>query len=53
MNLHRSKDRIPPKRQKLIPTVSVVFNDGTILEMVYQPTEKRSPLCFGVMGNGA
>jgi hypothetical protein len=26
----------------MLPTVSAVFSDGAILEMVYQPTEKRS-----------
>jgi hypothetical protein len=26
----------------MLPTVSAVFNDSAILEMVYEPTEKRS-----------
>ena len=30
------------KRQKLIPSVSVVLPDGALLEMVYDPSEKRS-----------
>jgi len=31
-----------PDRQKIIPTVSSVFDDGSILEMTLQPHEKRS-----------
>jgi hypothetical protein len=38
------------QKQKMIPTVSAVFNDGTILEMVYQPTEKR--FAFVLWRNG-
>src|SRR5207249_10528245 len=30
------------KQQKPIPTVSAVFDDGAILEMVYHPAEKRT-----------
>jgi hypothetical protein len=30
------------KQQKPIPTVSAVFDDGSILEMVYRPTEKKT-----------
>src|SRR6266498_873597 len=30
------------KEQKPVPTVSGVFDDGSILEMVYRPTEKRT-----------
>lgn len=26
----------------MLPTVSAVFNDGSMLEMIYQPTDKRS-----------
>jgi hypothetical protein len=31
-----------PKEQKPVPTVSAVFDDGSILESVYQPTEKKT-----------
>ena len=30
------------KQQKPVPTVSAVFDDGAILETVYQPTEKKT-----------
>src|SRR6266540_5179552 len=30
------------KQQKAFPTVSAVFDNGSILEMVYRPTEKRT-----------
>ena len=29
------------RKQNLVPTVSAVLGDGGILEMVYQPAEKR------------
>jgi hypothetical protein len=32
-----------PKR-RMLPTVSAVFNDGSILEMVCKPTDKRSAI---------
>src|SRR5438093_2798033 len=34
------------KQQKPIPTVSAVFDDGAILEMVYHPAEKRTSFVF-------
>src|SRR3989442_1333947 len=39
-NLNKSSESI--KQQKPVPTVSVVFDDGSILEMVYRPEEKRT-----------
>ena len=38
--LNKGTDGI--KQQKAFPTVSAVFDDGSILEMVYRPTEKRT-----------
>ena len=34
------------EKQNAVPTVSAVFDDGAILEMVYQPAEKRSAFVF-------
>jgi hypothetical protein len=42
MNNARKSTDNNMRKQKVIPTVSAVFNDGAILEMVYPPTEKRS-----------
>src|SRR5947208_15178987 len=39
-NLNNISESI--KQQKPIPTVSAVFDDGAILEMVYHPAEKRT-----------
>jgi hypothetical protein len=39
-NLNKISDGIKP--QKPVPTVSAVFDDGGILEMVYRPEEKRT-----------
>ena len=39
-NLNKISDGI--KQQKPVPTVSAVFDDGSILEMVYKPQEKRT-----------
>ena len=39
-NLNKIKDET--KQQKPVPTVSAVFDDGSILEMVYRPLEKRT-----------
>ena len=38
------------RKQNLVPTVSAVLDDGGILEMVYQPAEKRS--VFGSWKDG-
>jgi hypothetical protein len=42
MNLNPNKTAKTDKKARMIPTVSAVFNNGSILEMVYQPTEKHS-----------
>ena len=34
------------KQQRPVPTVSAVFDDGAILEMVYHPAEKRTSFVF-------
>ena len=34
------------KQQRPVPTVSAVFDDGSILEIVYQPTEKKTSFVF-------
>ena len=34
------------KQQRPVPTVSAVFDDGSILEMVYRPEEKRTAFVF-------
>lgn len=34
------------KKQKFIPTASAVFDDGSILEMVYRPQDKRTAFVF-------
>ena len=39
-NLNKISDGI--KQQRLVPTVSAVFDDGAILEMVYRPQEKQT-----------
>src|SRR5262249_9043021 len=39
-NLNKTSEDI--KRQRPVPTVSAVFDDGAILEMVYRPQEKRT-----------
>src|SRR5215475_6365597 len=45
---HRNMEENPnkihdeAKQQRPVPTVSAVFDDGAILEMVYQPQEKRT-----------
>src|SRR5438552_803432 len=41
MNPHNKKTSEQTKSYK-IPTVSAIFDDGTVLEMVYEPREKRS-----------
>jgi hypothetical protein len=41
MNLNQKRSDETPQR-KLIPTVSAIFDDGAILEMVHQPAERRS-----------
>ncbi|HYR88485.1 MAG TPA: hypothetical protein VE422_30680 [Terriglobia bacterium] len=42
MNPAPEKTGRPEKPERRIPAVSSVFNDGSILETVYQPQEKRS-----------
>jgi hypothetical protein len=42
MNPNLNKAAKTAKKPRMVPTVSAVFNDGSILEMVYQPIEKRS-----------
>jgi hypothetical protein len=37
-----NKDGDSGKEQKPVPTVSAVFDDGSILELVYRPQEKRT-----------
>jgi len=39
-NLNKISDSV--KQQRPVPTVSAVFDDGGILEMVYRPEEKRT-----------
>src|SRR6266478_2015105 len=39
-NLNKISESI--KQQKPVPTVSAVFDDGSILELVYKPQEKRT-----------
>src|SRR5215510_4905941 len=39
-NLNKISDSV--KQQRPVPTVSAVFDDGSILEMVYRPQEKRT-----------
>ena len=43
-HLKDSVDRL--NCQKSIPTVSAVFKDGAILELVYQPEERRTRFVF-------
>src|SRR6266498_296561 len=42
MDPHLNKVADSVKQQKAFPTVSAVFDNGSILEMVYRPTEKRT-----------
>src|SRR5262249_28582472 len=41
-NLNKISDGI--KQQKPVPTVSAVFDDGSILEMVFKPQENQTAL---------
>src|SRR5215813_11210388 len=47
-NLNKTSDGI--KQQRAVPTVSALFDDGAILEMVYRPEEKRT--AFVLWKNG-
>ena len=42
MDPHLNKVADGVKQQRSFPAVSAVFDDGSILEMVYRPTEKRT-----------
>jgi hypothetical protein len=42
MDPHLNKVADGVQQQRSFPTVSAVFDDGSILEMVYRPTEKRT-----------
>jgi hypothetical protein len=41
-NMNPSKRKVPEKKQRAVPTVSAVLDDGAILEMVYRPADHRS-----------
>src|SRR4030095_8735644 len=43
-DLNKTSDGI--KQQKPVPTVSAVFDDGSILELVYKTQEKRTAFVF-------
>src|SRR5947199_9529121 len=47
-NMNPNPDKISEsvKQQRALPTVSAVFDDGAILEMVYHPAEKRTSFVF-------
>ena len=49
MNPHPKKTGKQTKSYN-IPTVSAIFDDGTVLEMVYEPHEKQSAfVCWKVI----